>query len=383
MSKEYQLEEEDEGNSTSTPEVTRQITNVAAGTEDTDAVNVAQLKRVAASAGGSLNFGGDNTTATANIITVNSGEQLNVKGGVTEATELTDNNIGIVADKTTKTLNVKLSNKVNLNDSGHLSIGNVTDENGQTVVDQNGITIYPSTSETEAVVTKLTKNGISAGNQKIKYVAAGEADEDAVNVSQLKAARVELQEGTNTKLDIDTTTAEDGHTIYTVNVDDLKYKVGTNDAKSVKLQDGLTFNATHNKVTGGIATEASDSSNAVSLTLTDEDGNTIPAIALQNTYTAGVTYDATNKKATFTRNDGQSYDLSLKEMGATDYRLVKNVSSTDGSYEMAADGTVTVNVQDQVNGTTDTVSIKGLVTQSDVAKAKTEVKDGRYRLRVW
>ena len=45
------------GDSTDSANVkTRQITNVAAGTVDTDAVNVAQLKQVAGSAGGSANL---------------------------------------------------------------------------------------------------------------------------------------------------------------------------------------------------------------------------------------------------------------------------------------------------------------------------------------
>ena len=192
--------------------VTRQITNVAAGSEDTDAVNVAQLKKVAASAGGSLNFGGDNTTETANIITVNSGEQLNVKGGIKDESKLTDDNIGVIAENTTNTLTVKLSNKIKLNDGGHLKIGETTDTNGQTVVDQNGITLYPSTSASGSVNTRFTRNGISAGNQKIENVAEGVADTDAVNVSQLKAAKTEVTAGTNVEVVPDTDTT-DGHMI--------------------------------------------------------------------------------------------------------------------------------------------------------------------------
>ena len=229
--------------------VTRQITNVAAGSEDTDAVNVAQLKKVAASAGGSLNFGGDNTTETANIITVNSGEQLNVKGGIKDESKLTDNNIGVVADDTTNTLSVKLSNKIKLNDGGHLKIGETTDENGQTVVDQNGITLYPSTSASGSVNTRFTRNGISAGDQKIENVAEGVADTDAVNVSQLKAAKTEVTAGTNVEVvpDIDKT---DGHMIYKVKLADnisltsagsLTIGNATGSGQTVLDQNGLTI----------------------------------------------------------------------------------------------------------------------------------------------
>ena len=80
----------------------RQITGVAAGSEDTDAVNVAQLKDMG-SAG--LNFKGDGET----VVHRDLGDTLNIVGGNTEADSLTEGNIGVVADDTTGTLNVKLA----------------------------------------------------------------------------------------------------------------------------------------------------------------------------------------------------------------------------------------------------------------------------------
>ena len=344
--------------------VTRQITGVAAGTYDTDAVNVAQLR--AASAGSSMDFGGDNTTATDNIITVKGGEQLNVKGG---AADLTDGNIGIVADKATKTLNVKLSNKINLNDDGYLVIGKTTDEKGQTVVDQNGVTLYPSSSATGSEITKFTKNGISAGGQKVENVAAGTADTDAVNVGQLKKARTRLVAGANVaNVNEVVPTDADGNYSYTIDVDDLSYKAnGANETgtKSVKLSDGLNFvDGTNTKaevaangvvkinayksvvqakagdgnvtvtpttsadgftttydvsvkdmhVDRGTASYGTDGTGKA--TLTHKDGTTAEVTGLKNNYTTGVTYNTTDKTATFNRNDGGSYALSLKDMGA-------------------------------------------------------------------
>ena len=400
--------------------VTRQITGVAAGTYDTDAVNVAQLR--AASAGSSMDFGGDNTTATDNIITVKGGEQLNVKGG---AADLTDGNIGIVADKATKTLNVKLSNKINLNDDGYLVIGKTTDEKGQTVVDQNGVTLYPSSSATGSEITKFTKNGISAGGQKVENVAAGTADTDAVNVGQLKKARTRLVAGANVaNVNEVVPTDADGNYSYTIDVDDLSYKAnGANETgtKSVKLSDGLNFvDGTNTKaevaangvvkinayksvvqakagdgnvtvtpttsadgftttydvsvkdmhVDRGTASYGTDGTGKA--TLTHKDGTTAEV-----TYTTGVTYNTTDKTATFNRNDGGSYALSLKDMGATDYRLVGDGVSHDQAYQMKADGTVTLNVQDQMNpDNIGQITIEGLVKPADVAAAKTEVVKG-------
>ena len=348
---------------------TRQLTGLAAGTADTDAVNVAQLKAV--SAGNSMNFGGDNTTATDNIITVKGGEQLNVKGG---AEDLTNDNIGIVADTTKKTLNVKLSNKISLNDGGHLVIGKTTDEKGQTVVDQNGVTLYPASSASGSAITKFTKNGISAGNQKIEYVKAGEADTDAVNVGQLataaKAAKTEVVKGTNvTSVDKTIDETGDGHTIYTVNVDDLTYQVGTNAAKNVSLKNGLhfvdgtnttavqnedgsiQFNATHNRLTGVTVTPASDSSNAMTAELADADGNKT-TVNLQNTYT---TVTKSGNTITFRRNDGVSESISLSDLGATDYRLVP---AADGKYKVNGDGSLTLQVKDARNEGAAAVDVK-------------------------
>ena len=405
--------------------VTRQITGVAAGTYDTDAVNVAQLR--AASAGSSMDFGGDNTTATDNIITVKGGEQLNVKGG---AADLTDGNIGIVADKATKTLNVKLSNKINLNDDGYLVIGKTTDEKGQTVVDQNGVTLYPSSSATGSEITKFTKNGISAGGQKVENVAAGTADTDAVNVGQLKKARTRLVAGANVaNVNEVVPTDADGNYSYTIDVDDLSYKAnGANETgtKSVKLSDGLNFvDGTNTKaevaangvvkinayksvvqakagdgnvtvtpttsadgftttydvsvkdmhVDRGTASYGTDGTGKA--TLTHKDGTTAEVTGLKNNYTTGVTYNTTDKTATFNRNDGGSYALSLKDMGATDYRLVGDGVSHDQAYQMKADGTVTLNVQDQMNpDNIGQITIEGLVKPADVAAAKTEVVKG-------
>ena len=398
---------------------TRQLTGLAAGTADTDAVNVAQLKAV--SAGNSMNFGGDNTTATDNIITVKGGEQLNVKGG---AEDLTNDNIGIVADTTKKTLNVKLSNKISLNDGGHLVIGKTTDEKGQTVVDQNGVTLYPASSASGSAITKFTKNGISAGNQKIEYVKAGEADTDAVNVSQLKKARTRLTAGANVTSVKEVAPVDvDGNYSYTIDVDNLSYKAnGANETgtKSVKLSDGLNFvdgtntkaeveadgvvkinayksvvqaktgdgNVTVTPITsadgftttydvsvkdmhvdGGTTSYGADGSGTA--TLTHKDGTTAEVTGLKNTYTTGVTYNATDKTATFNRNDGGSYALNLKDMGATDYALDAQEVS------VGTDGTVTLTGKDRMNpGSTYNVKIKDVATSSQAAAAKTELQQG-------
>ena len=143
---------------------TRQITNVAAGSEDTDAVNVAQLKAVG-SAG--LNFKGDGDV----VVHSDLADTLNVVGGNTDADSLTSSNIGVVADDTTGTLNVKLAK--NLTELSSVKVGDAV------TLDASGLTITGGPS--------VTTSGINAGNQKITNVAQGVTDTDAVNMAQLNA----------------------------------------------------------------------------------------------------------------------------------------------------------------------------------------------------
>lgn len=86
--------------------IKRKIINVGAGNDDTDAVNVAQLKAAVALANRKITFkGDDNGTGVAKKL----GETLTIKGGETESSKLADgNNIGVVKDNNNG-LRVKLA----------------------------------------------------------------------------------------------------------------------------------------------------------------------------------------------------------------------------------------------------------------------------------
>ena len=148
-------------------DITRQITGVAAGTKDTDAVNVAQLKL----AGSSIEFNGD-TGAT-----ISKPKQLNVIGGITDESKLTtEDNIGVVSDgkdslKVRLAKDIKGVDTVTVNKS--VTVGDVT-------MTKDGFKVKNGPS--------MTKSGISAGGKKVTNVAAGTAPTDAVNVSQLNDA---------------------------------------------------------------------------------------------------------------------------------------------------------------------------------------------------
>ena len=262
---------------------TRQITGLAAGTNDTDAVNVAQLRSVnlkyAGDTGngdvllddGTLKIKGDDptfisTSADKNGVTVkakigadittnadgkavapttngiattdnvtqainNSGWKVTSanNGGTTNGTTSEKVSPGdtvtfkagknIVLDQAGKQFTYSLNKDVDLTNGGSLTIGD-------TKINNDGMTITGGPS--------VTKTGINAGNKKITNVAPGTDDTDAVNVKQLKSAKTEVKAGNGVTV-AKTQDATDGHDIYTVsstgatgNTDPSKVEGGKN-----------------------------------------------------------------------------------------------------------------------------------------------------------
>ena len=177
-----------------------------------------------------MKYAGDDAQGAdkSKVIAKKLNETMDVVGGA-DKSKLTDNNIGV--NNVDGKLKVQLSKEVNLTPSGSLTIGD-------TVVNNNGLTISGGPS--------ITKTGINAGNKTIVNVDAGVNDTDAVNVQQLKKAKTEVKAGNN--VTVDTTYGTDGHTIYTVNANDvalgdavLKYSANGTNTQSVKLSQGLNF----------------------------------------------------------------------------------------------------------------------------------------------
>ena len=192
----------------------KKITNVAAGSVSAtsrDAVNGSQLYAVA---NNPLTFAGDSGTNVERKL----GSTVNVKGGVTDAAKLSDNNIGVVANGTDG-LNVKLAKELKDLTSAEFkdAAGNVTKVGG------NGVTITPKAAGKKPV--SLTSNGLNNGGNRITNVAPGTADTDAVNVSQLNQAAAKaankVEAGSN--IVVTPTQNKDGSTTYKVaTANDLK-----------------------------------------------------------------------------------------------------------------------------------------------------------------
>ena len=156
------------------------LQNVAKGVDKTDAVNVEQLEEATEKP---LTFNGDAGSSSAKL-----GETVAIKGGANSA-DLTDNNIGVIANSSTKTLNVKLSKKLK-----GLESAEFVDNNGNTTnITGDGVHISGGNGSN----VSLTSQGLNNGGNRITNVAPGVEATDAVNVSQLNQVGAALHNRIN------------------------------------------------------------------------------------------------------------------------------------------------------------------------------------------
>ena len=153
----------------------KKITGVAAGTDDTDAVNVSQLKEVKEIANKGWN------------LSVNSGEnKSNIAPDATVDLRSANDNIQITKENNNVTFKLNDTiNVTNVNASGDVKAGD-------TVLNKDGVKVGDDVALTKdglkAGDVSVNKDGINAGNQKISNVADGNVAPDskeAVNGSQL------------------------------------------------------------------------------------------------------------------------------------------------------------------------------------------------------
>lgn len=155
-------------------DITRQVTGVAAGSQDTDAVNVAQLKQLRSMMNGSATVvGGHSSVALAE-----DEQNLTLDASRTNANGGTEYVLGLKKD---------------------LNVNSVTA--GTVVMNHEGVIIEGGPS--------VTAEGIDAGNKKITNVDDGVEATDAANYGQLR------------KLEEDTNKAINGYRILNKKIDEV------------------------------------------------------------------------------------------------------------------------------------------------------------------
>ena len=353
---------------------TRQLTGLAAGTADTDAVNVAQLKNVnlkyAGDTGnsdvllkdGTLNVKGDtkliSTSADAtgikvtakvgdNITTNTDGKAVapttngiattdNVtqainnsgwkvtsanNGGTTNGTTSEKVSPGdtvtfsagknIVLDQAGKQFTYSLNKDVDLTNGGSLTIGDTKINNG-------GMTITGGPS--------VTKTGINAGNKKITNVAPGTDDTDAVNYSQIKDLRTEVKAGTG--VSVAKTQGTDGHDIYTVSA------------------NGATGNTDPSKVAAGKNTTVTGDGKAATPYTVNVEGDLTDISSITNGNGSGKISFAGDQVVKVEGNNPISLDgkggyvtgLQNKDWDITNPNVISGRASTEDQLKKVSDG---------------------------------------------
>ena len=285
-------------------------------------------------------YGGD----TGTVIKKKLNNQVNVKGGITAAAKLSnEDNIGVVADGT-DTLMLRLAK--DLKGLNSATFNNGTD--GNTVVNGGGLTINDAAGNPLTTVTKdgvvitdgpsMTKDGIDASDKKITNVAdgiIGAGSKDAVNGGQL-------------------------HTV----VEDLKTKgfgLTAEDGASVKksLGDTVTVKGDGTNITTSV------DNGAVKVALAkDLNVDTVTAITVTTGDTKmdtnGVTIkDGANEATKLTKdglqiNDGGNKAVTIDKDGLTienGPKVTKDgINAGDKKITNVEDGTIAAGSKDAVNG---------------------------------
>ena len=263
---------------------TRQINYVAAGTADTDAVNVAQLKSVNLAFTGDTGSGdvnlansklavnGDNTyietkangkkitisgkkqdiTVTNGVATATPGmaDAKNVADAINQAVANSSSSWNLSANGEATTATVEKGNTVDFSGDDNVTVAR--NDKNISVSLKKDLTGLNSASFNNAAGNPTVKidgdKGINAGNMKVTNVADGVDDKDAVNVSQLKKTDDKAEAN---KAAIARKISLDGNTGSTT-----EKSLSTGDVKfKIKGEDGITTAAAGDDVTVKLDTD--------------------------------------------------------------------------------------------------------------------------------
>ena len=202
-----------------------------------------------------LKFKGDSKQ----VINRTLGSQMNITGGADETT-LTDNNIGVVYDKATDGLKVKLAKDVNLTSNGSVTIGNTT-------LNNNGFTITNKADPSKTV--SVTDKGLNNGGNTIINVAPGVNGTDAVNLDQLNATTAIANAGWVIKANGTNATTVKPNATVSLNNTDGNILITKNTANN-----NVTFNFNPNATFGVVGKDGKDGVDG-SIGVNGKDGSSV------------------------------------------------------------------------------------------------------------
>ena len=369
---------------------TRQIINVAAGTADTDAVNVAQLRNVNLKVAGNS---GNNDVLLDN-------QTLTVKGDGSYVTTSVNN----------QTIDVTLTDatKNKIDNAANKDLSNITD-GGKSVIRDEAQKAVKVVAGKNTTITEGTD-----GTYKTYKV---DVDAPDYQLTENSGAADKAYTVSGNKVDLTVQDAKNPANKKTVTIKDIASKTELDNTKTELINKGLKFDADNggektNKL-GSKVTVAGDSTN-INTTITQSGDDTTIKVALGqdinvNTVTATKTVKAgtatmgtqsvtDNKSAAQNGNfvsglDNKNWTLTdpafvsgraatedqLKVVSdavkaanasASDYRLIANPNNAaDGSYKVD-NNKVDLQVKDDKSGTVNTVTIKDIASKTELDKVK-------------
>ena len=249
-----------------------------------------------------MKYGGD----TGAVIKKKLNGQVNVIGGISDESKLTtDDNIGVVSDGSN---NLKARLAKDLKGLNSVTAGNV-------VMDTTGFYVKKMT-RTPAGTVSLTADGLNNGGKKITNVAAGEADTDAVNVSQLKkaaaSATTKVADGKNTTVTSETNA--DGSKTYHVNLND-DITLGTDPSKQISIK------GTEGTIKAGQVTVNGTAGTVNGLTNKTWDPNHITSGQAATEDQLKVVSGQAGKHSSVTAGSNISVTTGTNANGGTDYKV--------------------------------------------------------------
>ena len=369
---------------------TRQITNVAAGTADTDAVNVAQLRNVNLKVAGNS---GNNDVLLDN-------QTLTVKGDGSYVTTSVNN----------QTIDVTLTDatKNKIDNAANKDLSNITD-GGKSVIRDEAQKAVKVVAGKNTTITEGTD-----GTYKTYKV---DVDAPDYQLTENSSAADKAYTVSGNKVDLTVQDAKNPANKKTVTIKDIASKTELDDTKTELINKGLKFDADNggektNKL-GSKVTVAGDGTN-IDTTITQTGDDTTIKVALGqdinvNTVTATKTVKAgtatmgtqsvtDNKSAAQNGNfvsglDNKNWTLTdpayvsgraatedqLKivsdavkaaNASASDYRLIANPNNAaDGSYKVE-NNQVDLKVKDEKSTDVKTVTIKDIASKTELDKVK-------------
>lgn len=378
----------------------KKVINVKAGSNPLDAVNYSQLETTNNAVNRGLDFTGDNTGPTS-VITRKSGQVLKTTGGNTNLTNLSDDNIGVIADNTTNTLTVKLAKDLTGLNSAAFGSDVMISSNGlragATIVNTSGVSFSDST-------VGLSSSGLNNGGKVITNLARGAELTDAVNVEQLNEVKQSAADankgwnisaqGANTStvkpsdtVDLNNTdnnitvskTAESNNVSFNLSkdiaVDSVKTGNTTMDNSGLTIAGGPKFTKTSvdagsNKITnvanGFIEVASKDAVNGGQLFEVLSTINTQTAVIAE--MGAGLNFNADNDTVTINKKAG-SAPLTFK--GGNNITTTANAEGSSIKFDLNGN----INVDSVTTGDT-TVSTNGVVIAGGPSITKTGIYAG-------